>query len=128
MPVFGKFLVYERDEHPCSTRAEELHRFFGQSSWLRLCWGDITTTRCLGDTIRRDLEELAEEGCLTRVHGGARSIGSNHGVMVAREYTTPEKHRYHMGEKREIARSASQLSPMVKRSFMSGYNVRSTCP
>lgn len=60
-------------------------------------------------TIRRDLEELAEEGCLTRVHGGARSIGSNHGVMVAREYTTPEKHRYHMGEKREIARSASQL-------------------
>ena len=60
-------------------------------------------------TIRRDLEELAEVGRLTRVHGGARSIAGLHGTVARREYTTSEKHQQHAIEKEQIAQTAARL-------------------
>ena len=60
-------------------------------------------------TIRRDLEELAEVGRLTRVHGGARSIAGPHGTVARREYTTSEKHRQYAIEKEQIAQTAARL-------------------
>ncbi len=54
------------------------------------------------DTIRRDLRELAEEGLLQRVHGGALPASPAMGNFGQRETIHPE-------EKIEIGRSAARL-------------------
>jgi DeoR/GlpR family transcriptional regulator of sugar metabolism len=54
------------------------------------------------DTIRRDLQELAEEGKLIKVHGGALSPSFHHGNHSAREV-------YSYTQKRIIAQKAASL-------------------
>ena len=54
------------------------------------------------DTIRRDLQELAEEGKLIKVHGGALSPSFHHGSLSSREV-------YSYTQKRIIAQKAASL-------------------
>lgn len=54
------------------------------------------------DTIRRDLQELAEAGKLIKVHGGALSPSFHHG-------NHPSKEIYSYTQKRIIAQKAAQL-------------------
>ena len=53
------------------------------------------------DTIRRDLQELAEEGKLMKVHGGA--------LAKSFHFTIESKHVYSLSEKQVIAQKAIQL-------------------
>ena len=57
-----------------------------------------------GMTIRRDLEQLAEQGRIIRTHGGALLAAPS---MVAFEFQSRQQSR--MAEKRAIARAAAQL-------------------
>jgi DeoR/GlpR family transcriptional regulator of sugar metabolism len=54
------------------------------------------------DTIRRDLQELSEEGRLIKVHGGALSHAFN-------DITYPSKNIYAQDNKKTIARKAAAL-------------------
>lgn len=54
------------------------------------------------DTIRRDLQELADGGKLTKVHGGALSLSFN-------DFHYPATHVYAHQQKKEIARKAVKL-------------------
>lgn len=54
------------------------------------------------DTIRRDLQELAEEGKLIKVHGGALSPSFHHGNLSSRQV-------YSYTQKRIIAQKAASL-------------------
>lgn len=54
------------------------------------------------DTIRRDLQELAESGKLIKVHGGALSTSFNNGHLVSRDV-------YSSSQKRIIAQKAVSL-------------------
>ncbi|MGZ3840394.1 MAG: DeoR/GlpR family DNA-binding transcription regulator [Flavisolibacter sp.] len=54
------------------------------------------------DTIRRDLQELAEEGKLIKVHGGALSPSFHHGSLLSKEV-------YSYTQKRIIAHKAASL-------------------
>src|SRR6476661_705593 len=54
------------------------------------------------DTIRRDLQELAEEGKLIKVHGGALSPSFHHGSQAANDV-------YSYTQKRIIAQKAASL-------------------
>ncbi|MGZ3850011.1 MAG: DeoR/GlpR family DNA-binding transcription regulator [Flavisolibacter sp.] len=54
------------------------------------------------DTIRRDLQELAEEGKLIKVHGGALSPSFHHGNLSTKEV-------YSYSQKRIIAQKAASL-------------------
>ena len=54
------------------------------------------------DTIRRDLRELAKEGLLQRVHGGALPVSSAIGDVAARRHIA-------MDAKRDIAKTAATL-------------------
>ena len=54
------------------------------------------------DTIRRDLQELAEEGKLIKVHGGALSPSFHHGNLSSKEV-------YSYTQKRIIAQKAASL-------------------
>ena len=54
------------------------------------------------DTIRRDLQELAEEGKLIKVHGGALSHSFN-------QTNYPNGHVYSLQQKKIIAQKAAQL-------------------
>jgi DeoR/GlpR family transcriptional regulator of sugar metabolism len=54
------------------------------------------------DTIRRDLQELAEEGKLIKVHGGALSPSFHHGNLSSRDV-------YSYTQKRIIAQKAASL-------------------
>lgn len=60
-------------------------------------------------TIRRDLEELAAQGRVIRVHGGARSVRGERGLVVPREFTHSEKRALHREEKAAIGRLAAGL-------------------
>lgn len=60
-------------------------------------------------TVRRDLEELAEQGALVRVHGGARSASKRQRSMLRREYSHTEKKSRHTAEKLEAATAAVEL-------------------
>ncbi len=53
-------------------------------------------------TVRRDLDELANSGQLTRVHGGAQSIEST-------ELSYTEKKEIHLTEKEQLAKTAALL-------------------
>lgn len=55
-------------------------------------------------TVRRDLEQLAAEGCLVRTYGGARPLG-----QTIREQPYAAKAVEHTGEKERIARRAAEL-------------------
>lgn len=54
------------------------------------------------DTIRRDLQELADGGKLIKVHGGALSLSYN-------DFHSPSKHVYALMQKKLIAKKAIQL-------------------
>jgi DeoR/GlpR family transcriptional regulator of sugar metabolism len=54
------------------------------------------------DTVRRDLQELADSGKLIKVHGGALSLSFN-------DFHSPSKHVYAHTEKKLIAKKAIQL-------------------
>lgn len=54
------------------------------------------------DTIRRDLQELAEEGKVIKVHGGALSLSFHHGNLSSQEI-------YSYIQKRHIAQKAVSL-------------------
>jgi DeoR/GlpR family transcriptional regulator of sugar metabolism len=54
------------------------------------------------DTIRRDLQELAEAGKVIKVHGGAISLSFHHGNLSSREI-------YSYNHKRHIAQKAVSL-------------------
>lgn len=58
-------------------------------------------------TIRRDMEELAKEGRIERVRGGARSIVPM--AQAAREYPHEKKRSQHSSEKQHIAQIAAGL-------------------
>lgn len=60
-------------------------------------------------TVRRDLCELAEEGKLNRIRGGASSIADKSERKVPREFSHTEKRQLHKDEKQHIARIASGL-------------------
>lgn len=60
-------------------------------------------------TVRRDLEEMAAQGRLVRVHGGARSVAGQRGMAVPREFTHSEKRSLHVKEKRAVAALGAQL-------------------
>lgn len=60
-------------------------------------------------TVRRDLEEMAGEGRIIRVHGGARCVTGERGVAVPREFTHREKRALHREEKHRIAGVAAAL-------------------
>ena len=74
--------------------------------------GSITVTeiRDLLDTsestVRRDITQLAQEGKLTKVFGGAVALG---GIVTAHEYTVAQKNELNLAEKRRIAQSAAVL-------------------
>jgi DeoR/GlpR family transcriptional regulator of sugar metabolism len=55
------------------------------------------------DTIRRDLQELAESGKLIKVHGGALSPSFNHAPVL------PESLVYSLAQKKIIAKKAAAL-------------------
>lgn len=57
------------------------------------------------DTIRRDLDLLAERGLLTRTHGGAVASDG----LVTRDTTFPERLKTHKHAKERIARAAVSL-------------------
>ena len=54
------------------------------------------------DTVRRDLQELADGGKIIKVHGGALSLSFN-------DFHTPSKYVYAYAEKKSIARKAIPL-------------------
>ena len=60
-------------------------------------------------TVRRDLEELAAQGALVRVHGGARSVGSRQRSVLRREYSHAEKQERNRAQKLEAAAAAVKL-------------------
>ena len=60
-------------------------------------------------TVRRDFEELAEQGALVRVHGGARSADSRTRSVLRREYTHAEKQERNRPQKLEAAAAAAKL-------------------
>lgn len=55
-------------------------------------------------TIRRDLQELEDEGLLERVHGGAKRI-----IQLGQEYNMQEKSIKNIQEKKKIAKYAASL-------------------
>jgi len=54
------------------------------------------------DTVRRDLQELADGGKIIKVHGGALSLSFN-------DFHSPSKYVYAHAEKKAIAKKATQL-------------------
>jgi DeoR/GlpR family transcriptional regulator of sugar metabolism len=54
------------------------------------------------DTVRRDLQELADGGRIIKVHGGALSLSFN-------DFHSPSKHVYAHAQKKLIAKKAIQL-------------------
>jgi DeoR family transcriptional regulator, fructose operon transcriptional repressor len=58
-----------------------------------------------GDTVRRDLDLLANQGFLTRTHGGAIAIDS----LVLQDSTFSQRMSTRVPAKRRIARAASRL-------------------
>lgn len=54
------------------------------------------------DTVRRDLQELADSGKLIKVHGGALSLSYN-------DFHSPSRHVYALTQKKLIAKKAIQL-------------------
>jgi DeoR/GlpR family transcriptional regulator of sugar metabolism len=54
------------------------------------------------DTVRRDLQELADGGKIIKVHGGALSLSFN-------DFHAPSKHVYAYAEKKLIAKKATRL-------------------
>lgn len=65
------------------------------------------------DTIRRDLRELAGEGRLTRVHGGALPASPTVANLAARRSMAPE-------EKIRLGRKAAKLIQRKQRVFIDG--------
>src|SRR5215207_3247340 len=65
------------------------------------------------DTIRRDLRELAADGRLTRVHGGALAVSPSAGNLDARRDLA-------MDEKAKLAALASRLIRPGQVVFMDG--------
>jgi DeoR/GlpR family transcriptional regulator of sugar metabolism len=58
----------------------------------RLLLGDLTTALNVSeDTVRRDLQELAEQGKLIKVHGGALSTSFHTSFTAANVYALPSK-------------------------------------
>lgn len=57
-------------------------------------------------TVRRDIAQLAQEGKLTKVFGGAMALGS---VVTAHEFTVDQKKELNLREKRLIAQCAAGL-------------------
>lgn len=55
-----------------------------------------------GDTIRRDLQELSEDGRIIKVHGGAVSLSFHNGSQKSREV-------YAFNQKKRIAKKAIEL-------------------
>jgi DeoR/GlpR family transcriptional regulator of sugar metabolism len=49
------------------------------------------TMKVSGDTIRRDLQELAQEGKIIKVHGGALSVSFHRGVTAQNVYSAEDK-------------------------------------
>lgn len=71
---------------------------------------EITNTLSVSEmTVRRDLDELAGQKRLVRVHGGARSIASTKEKTITREFSHLEKRQIHTAEKTSIARRAAGL-------------------
>lgn len=71
---------------------------------------EITNTLSVSEmTVRRDLDELAEQGKLVRVHGGARSTASAEERTIPREFSHLEKRQIHISEKKSIAERAAGL-------------------
>jgi DeoR/GlpR family transcriptional regulator of sugar metabolism len=67
-----------------------------------LCTDLSQTIRVSDDTIRRDLQELAEAGKLIKVHGGALSPSFHNGQQVTKEV-------YSYQQKKTIAQKAVEL-------------------
>ncbi|HEU4374841.1 MAG TPA: DeoR/GlpR family DNA-binding transcription regulator, partial [Telluria sp.] len=65
------------------------------------------------DTIRRDLREMARDGLLQRVHGGALPASPAMGDLAARSQIAP-------GEKAAIGRAAAQLVQPGQVVFIDG--------
>lgn len=60
-------------------------------------------------TVRRDFDELAEQGRVRRVRGGARTCSQGRSLTISREFTRTEKQLLHVEEKRAIGRAAAEL-------------------
>lgn len=60
-------------------------------------------------TVRRDFDELAEQGRVKRVRGGARTCSAKRGLTISREFSRTEKQLLHPNSKRAIGRAAAAL-------------------
>lgn len=60
-------------------------------------------------TARRDLDELAAQDRLRRVHGGAQSCSPVHNTLIGPERTHREKHELHVAEKDHAASVAASI-------------------
>lgn len=80
-------------------------------------------------TIRRDLEEMSEQGDLVRVHGGARATGPRRKSMIRYEYSHTEKRDRHASEKHAIAsRAVSLIEPGATVFLGAGTTVEQMVP
>src|SRR6218665_3991767 len=80
----------------------------------RIVAKDLSATLDLSeDTIRRDLRELASEGLLQRVHGGALPASQAVGDLKARKKVSPE-------DKAAIARAAAGMIKHNQTVFLDG--------
>lgn len=59
-------------------------------------------------TVRRDLADLAADGLVLRVHGGAQLPHSAHGTTLSRVRTHDEKRHQYVSQKRAAAKLAAQ--------------------
>lgn len=71
-------------------------------------------------TVRRDLADLAAEGLITRVHGGAQLPHSAHGTTLSRVHTHDEKRHQNVQQKREAAKLAARYVKPGDSIFMGG--------
>lgn len=71
-------------------------------------------------TVRRDLANLASEGLITRVHGGAQLPHSAHGTTLSRVHSHDEKRHHNVRQKREAAKLAAQYVKPGDSIFLGG--------
>lgn len=103
IPAQRQHLILERLERQSMVRVADLSREFG-----------VTT-----ETIRRDLEQLSEEGLVSRTHGGAVATEALHHDRPYRDRST---HR--LEEKRAISRAVvGEIQP----GEILGLDASSTC-
>lgn len=71
-------------------------------------------------TVRRDLKELADEGLVVRVHGGAQLPRSARGTALSRLASHDEKKRLRVDQKRAAAMAAARTVKAGDTIFLGG--------